>query len=37
MSEEKQSLNQTQRYILQVLQEVVQVLEELKKIGRAHV
>ena len=30
MSEEKQSLNQTQRYILQVLQEVVQVLEELK-------
>ena len=29
MSEEKQSLNQTQRYILQVLQEVVQVLEEL--------
>lgn len=30
MAEEKQSLNQTQRYILQVLQEVVQVLEELK-------
>lgn len=30
MSEEKQCLNQTQRYILQVLQEVVQVLDELK-------